>query len=161
DRITGGGATLEVVLQGVTNVPDSGGHRVAIRVNGMVVGTLAFDGRDHVTKSFSVSGSVLTEGDNIITLASMNGESDVSLVDVLRLPYQRLLVANDDSLRFSASGGRAVTLTGFSSADIHVYDISDPSAVVEVIGRTTASGAGYRVSLVVPGSGLRQLIAVT
>src|SRR6185436_8763254 len=64
-------------------------------------------------------------------------------------------------LRFNASSRQAVTIDGFSNAAIRVFDVTSASAPQEILGAIKAGKAGYSVSLSVPGSGLRTLVAMT
>jgi hypothetical protein len=154
-------ARLEVTLQGVTATPSAApNHHVAVLVNGESVGTVEFDGQEHPTRTFAVPSAQLVEGANIVTLAALGDESDVSLVDTLRLTYAHTYTADANRLRLVTTGQQPVTLGGFSRAAIRVFDITDPRSVVEVIGRVSASSGGYQVSVCAPGHGVRTLLAV-
>ena len=158
---SGTGATLEVTLQGVTEGADGQNHQVDVQVNGIRVGELVFAGREHVTRSFSIPTSALRSGDNTITLTARGDEGEVSLVDTIRLTYPHTYTADADLLRFTAEGQRRVTVDGFTGAAIKVIDISDPSAVLDVVGSVTATAAGYGVTFQVPATGTRTLVAFT
>ena len=60
---------------------------------------------------------------------------DMSLIDSIRFTYWHTYRADDDALRFTAQGGEQVSIDGFSNPSIRVFDITDPNAVVEVLGR--------------------------
>jgi hypothetical protein len=92
-------ANLEVVLQGVTEGDAQDGHRVQVALNGANIGSVDFRGRTHVTRSFGVPVSQLVEGDNTVTVVASYGESDVSLVDVVRLTYPHTFTADAGSRR--------------------------------------------------------------
>jgi hypothetical protein len=149
-------AQLEVALQGVTLLP----HRVWIYANGTFAGELLFSGQAVGTTKLPVSQSVLREGDNQVTLVSQGGPGDVSLVDYVRLGYFRGFKAHDDALRYTAAGGQAVTIDGFSSSAIRVLDVTDPDAVEEVVGRVARQqGGGYSITVASPRKGERILLA--
>lgn len=157
-----GGAQLEVVLQGVTDAPDvTPDHRVGISLNGLEVGEVVFDGRDSGVASFPVSSAQVREGQNTVTLVARGGDSDVSLVDSIRLTYWHTYTADADRLRFTAEGEQQVTVAGFSNRSIHVVDVTNPAAVQEVRGVIASEGDGFSVTLRVPGSGARTLLALT
>jgi hypothetical protein len=84
-----------------------------------------------------------------------------SLVESIRLTYWRSYRADADALRFSATGGQRVTVGGFSSTAIRVLDITEADAVWEVSGVVTPQDAEGAVTLTVPGSGARTLLAFT
>jgi Peptidase family C25/Fibronectin type III domain len=151
-----GTATLEVSLQGATLQP----HIVQVEINGHNLGTLTFGGQAAASASFDVAHALLREGANTVRLTPMSGSGDVSLVDYLRLSYQHYNTADGDALRFIANGKQAVTIDGFSKSTVRVLDITDANAVQELVGAVQSQGGGYGVSLTVPGTGQRTLLAV-
>ncbi len=157
----GADATLEVTLQGVTEADGGDNHLVDVQLNGVPVGQMAFGGRQHHTRAFTVASSSLREGDNTVTLAARGGDSDISLVDVIHLTYPHLYAADADELRLSAAGGESVSVYGFSTPAIRVIDVTSPLAAVDVAGTVTGSGDGFRVSFQAPGAGRRTLVAFT
>jgi hypothetical protein len=157
DTQTAGGGTLEVALQGVTQVA----HLVEVQVNGVKAGTLSFNGQDQGVARLAVSQSVLREGANAVRLLAQGGQSDVSLVDYVRLTYWHSFVADNNQLRFPVTGKQATTVDGFSNAAIRVFDVTSPNAVQEVIGTVRQTKAGYAVSVNVPVTGQRTLLAMT
>ncbi|HEX2518420.1 MAG TPA: C25 family cysteine peptidase, partial [Castellaniella sp.] len=157
DPVPAGPTLLEVVLRGVT----AGSHRVQITLNGVSVGELTFQGQEEGRDSFSIAPAWLRQGANEVVLTAQVGEQDLSLVDVMRLTYWHTYHADDDALRFSATGGQRVTIAGFSSATIRVLDITDANRVWEVGGVVQPQDEGFAVTLSVPGSGSRTLLALT
>jgi Peptidase family C25 len=157
DPTPSGSTLLEVELQGVT----AGVHRVQVTLNGVGVGEITFQGQEEGLASFPVAPSWLHEGENQVELTAQGGEQDVSLVDGIRLTYWHSYTADDDALRFSAAGGQQVTITGFSSAAIRVVDITDVDRVREVTGVVQPQDTGFAVTLGVPGSGPKTLLAFT
>ncbi len=152
-----GPAGLEVTLQGVTLVP----HQVEIQLNGVAVGTVAFDGQGQGSTYLSFPQAQLQDGANRVTLVALGGWSDISLVASVRLTYWHTNQADGDVLRSTVPAGQPVTIGGFSSRRIRVLDITQPDAVQAVQGRVKKQGAGYAVTLVAPGSGTRTLLAFT
>jgi subtilisin-like proprotein convertase family protein len=147
---------LEVALQGVTQGP----HRVQVTLNGVSVGEITFQDQKTRTESFSLSTSGLHEGENQLELMALGGERDISLIDTIRLTYWRTYTADGDTLRFSATGRQRLTIAGFSSAPLRVLDITEVDAVREVPGMVKEQDGGFAVSLNVPGSGQRTLLAL-
>jgi parallel beta-helix repeat protein len=151
-------ARLEVVLQGVTNSP----HNIVVQLNGATVGSIDFDRQANVAAEFAIPPAHLREGDNTVTLETSGGQADVSLVDRIRLTYPRKLTVAGDALCFTAPGGRALSLDGFASKEIRLFDVTDADSVEELIGVIDEQkGGGYRFSLHVPGPGARRLLALT
>jgi hypothetical protein len=148
---------LEVALQGVT----AGAHRVKVALNGAGVGEVSFQDQEPGLASFTVAPSWLLEGENRVELTAQAGEQDISLVDAIRLTYWHIYVADQDALRFGATGQQRVTIRGFSSPAIHVLDVKHPDRVWEVAGVVEPQDAGFAVTLSVPGTGPRTLLAFT
>jgi hypothetical protein len=157
DTSTAGGGTLEVALQGVTQVA----HLVEVQINGVKAGTLSFNGQNQGVARLAVSQSALKEGANTVRLLSQGGQSDVSLVDYLRLTYWHSYVADSNQLRFPVTGKQTATVDGFSNPGIRVFDVTNASAVQEVTGTVSQTKAGYAVSVNVPATGQRTLLAMT
>ena len=155
-------ATLEVTLQGVTRddaiTPD---HTVTVRVNGTAVGDLRFDGRAQGVQTFAVPHALLLEGANTVQLVAQ-GAVDYSLVDTLRLSYWHTYEADADQLRFVAEGQEQVTVGGFASGAIRVVDVTDETAVEEVLGTVQPEAGGFwSITVLAPGTGQRTLLAFT
>jgi hypothetical protein len=121
-------AQLSVTLQGATDVD----HQVQVQLNGMPVGTVNFNGRQHPTQSFPVDRSLLREGTNVLTLTAAASDLDISLVDAVSLSYAHRYRADSNALRFSVAAGQTVIVNGFSSAALRVIDISNAAAPTEV-----------------------------
>ncbi len=154
-----GPAGLEVTLQGVTLMP----HQVEIQLNGVAVGTVAFDGQGQGSTHLSFPQAQLQDGANRVTLVARGGGGwwDISLVASVRLTYWHTNQADGDVLRSTVPAGQPVTIGGFSSRHVRVLDITQPDAVRAVQGQVKKQGAGYAVTLVAPGSGTRTLLTFT
>jgi hypothetical protein len=149
-------ATLEVALQGATSQM----HSVRVELNGNDLGTMTFAGQALGAASFDVAHALLREGANTVRLVPLGGAGDVSLVDDLRLSYQHYNTADGEALRLTATGQQALTIDGFSKPTIRVLDITDAGAVQELVGVVQQQKSGSSVSLLVPGTGQRTLLAL-
>lgn len=152
-----GEAQLEVTLQGLTD----GLHQVAVRLNGLPVGSVTWSGQAQGTTAISLPQAQLHAGANRLTLVAEGGELDFSLVAVVRLTYWHRYQAEGDVLRAPVPAGELVTLGGFSSPQIRVMDVTQPEAVRAVAGRVTRQGPGYAVTVGAPGAGPLTLLAFT
>jgi hypothetical protein len=132
-------ARLEVVLQGVT----SESHLVHVLFNGADLGTINFANTDHPSQTFAIPLSALHESDNTVELTSLGGASDISLIDALRLTYNRSLVADGNALLFSARSPQGMRISGFTNSNVRVLDISDPFSASELKPLVTTEGGGY------------------
>ena len=157
DASSANGATLEVALQGVT----MSGHRVEVQINGERAGEVVFTGQEAGIARLPVAQSLLREGANIVGLLPLGGSADISLVDYLRLSYWHTFVADNNELRFNASPQQVISVDGFSNGDIRVLDVTNPRAPREVLGVIKPNRFGYSVTIAVPGTGLRTLVAMT
>jgi endonuclease/exonuclease/phosphatase family metal-dependent hydrolase len=152
-----GSATLEVALQGVTASP----HQVKILLNGSPVGVAAFDGQNSYVARLPIAQALLREGENVVNLTAQAGDADVSLSDYTRVTYQHSFTADNNALRLSAASKQQVTIDGFTANAIRVFDVTDADAVQEIIGVVKPQKNGYGVTVTVPGSGSRTLLAIT
>ena len=153
-----GEALLEVSLQGVTE----GAHRVKVLLNDTEVGQVVWEGQARGKVSLPVAQADLLEGENLVTLVAENGETDVSLIDFIRLTYWHAYTAEGDALRFTAQGGHRVTIDGFSTSRVRVFDITNPKEVREVAGVTRSRKGDYTIiTIQVPGAGDKTLLALT
>jgi Peptidase family C25 len=157
DAASSGQASLEVALQGVTHAP----HRVKVFLNEVEVGEAVFAGQSSTIGQWSVPQSLLLEGENLVTLMPEGGDSDVSLVDVIRLTYWHTYGADDDLLRFTVDRPGQLLIEGFSDSRIRVVDITDPEKIQEITGKVNTGGSGFTLSLTVNGSGSHALYAFT
>jgi len=155
DREAATPVQLEVALQGLT----AQGHEVHIMLNGADIGSMTFNASEHPTAKFTVNRSWLHEGDNTVSLASRNGDADISFVDYVRLTYAHRYRADNNALRFSMPGGGVVRVDGLTTAHIRVVDITDPNSPIELATSGSPSGAGYAVKVQALGSDTRTLMA--
>ncbi|HJQ71675.1 MAG TPA: C25 family cysteine peptidase [Blastocatellia bacterium] len=153
-RLAAGAATLEVALQGVT----VGQHRVRVMLNGADAGVVDFSGQTRGVGRFQLPQSRLREGENSVSFVGA-GQTDVSLLDYVRITYQHAYTAENNSLRFTATGNQMASVDGFSSTQVRVVDVTDPAAVVEVTGAVRRQKSGYGITFSVPGDGERTLLA--
>jgi len=150
-------ALLEITLQGVT----TSSHRVAVSFNGAEVGEIAFEGQVRWEEAFAIPLEWLREGEDTVALAAQEGETDVCLIDAIRLSYWRSYIASADSLLFSASGGRWVTVRGFTDPAIRIADITDPIRISLLRGDVNREGSGHSIRFKAPATGNRILLAFT
>jgi hypothetical protein len=149
---------LEVALQGLT----AGDHAVQLQLNGTNLGTVSFTSREHSLAKFPVASALLREGDNLVSLVSVNG-SDISLIDWVRLTYPHQYKAENNTLRFSALGGQPVKIEGFTSPNVQVVDVTDPNSPMPLSAYAAAAGSSssYSVRVHPSGNGVRILMAFT
>jgi predicted extracellular nuclease len=157
DATAGGGATLEVALQGVT----ASRHQVRILLNGSPVGVAAFDGQNSYTVKLPVAQTLLREGENVVNLTAQGEEADTTLLDYTRVTYQHRFTADNNALRLTAASKQQVVIDGFTASAIRVFDVTDAEAVQEIVGVVKPQKNGFAVTVTVTGNGSRTLLAIT
>src|SRR5262249_48217093 len=157
DSRASGQATVEIALQGVTALQ----HRVWVYVNGTFANEVVFDGQSQGQAKLNIAQSQLREGDNQIRLAPQGGSGDVSLVDYIRISYWHGFAADNDALRLTATGTQLTTVSGFTSAAVRVFDLTDTDSVEEIAAKVDRRGATYSATFASPQSGERNLLAIT
>jgi len=140
--------TLDVTLQGVT---DGQEHRVSVALNGMPVGEMDFTGEANSSTTFPVSAGVIQNGANTMTLTALDGENDVSLVQSIQLTYAHTYTADSDWLKATAQAGSNIRIDGFSQPSVEVFDITNPTSIVQLNTPVTYDGSSYGVTIDVDG----------
>jgi hypothetical protein len=145
---------IEVGVQGMT-LQD---HSVEIKLNGNILGTINSSGHQRPSMRFDVPISSVREGKNNVTLISRNAGSDVSLVDFVRVTYPRKAEAVENRLTFSTNAGQTARVTGFTTNQLRVIDVTNQSSPIEISATVRQTGNGYAFSLP-PTSNARKIMA--
>lgn len=168
----GGGAELEISLQGVTRSQ----HSVSVELNGNFVSNVNFAELERSTARISLQPTQLREGENTVRLIA-NNQSDVSVVDRLRLTYPRFYKAENNALSFNANGGQEISVGNFTSKNVRVFDVTNPNEAIELAAHIQKSAAtvggvaeidataanaprNYAVKFTTSGTGTRRLLAI-
>lgn len=132
-----------------------------MQLNGFTVGEVSFDSQQQGIGKFNIEHALLREGQNSVRLIAQNGQSDVSLVDSIRLFYQHKVTADDNSLKLTVNAGERVTMNGFTAKAIRVFDVTNENETQELSGEITQDKSGYAITVAANGSGARKLPALT
>jgi hypothetical protein len=132
----GTAAQLHLDLQGAA----AGQHVVQVAVNGQSVGSVQVGGLESVRRSVAVPGNALVEGANTVQLTLVGGS--LVFVDGFDLAYDRQYRPTADALIGRASGSRFGSAWGFQSADVRVYDLTNPRRPLRVERMVTTPEAG-------------------
>jgi hypothetical protein len=157
DATTSGPAVLEVSLQGGTVQA----HQVRVMFNGAEVGVMSFMDQTRAVQQFQIPRTSLTQGENTVTLVSLAGDGDVSVIDYVRLTYRHAYRAENDQLTFTSQHTTPITIDGFTNAGVKVFDITNPNDVEQLGVKVSPKGAGYSVKIPGGRGTLRTLLAVT
>jgi uncharacterized repeat protein (TIGR01451 family) len=157
DTSYAGDATLEVVIQGGTDMQ----HRIDIAFNGHTLGTVTLWRVEQPAFTFTIPQSWLTSGTNNVTLTSLNGYDDVSVIARTRLTYRHLLRADNGAFDANLPGGRAVTIGGFGANKVRTFDVTDAQNPIELKTAVTAdTQGGFAATLTTPPGNTRTIMAV-
>jgi len=139
--------TLDVALQGVT---DAQLHSVSVEFNGAPVGTVEFFGQVLFKQSLTIDPTLVTDGSNTVTLAALDGDNDVSVLQSIQLHYPHTYQADSDWLNATADAGSTVHISGFSNSQVRAFDITDPLNIFELSGKVAAENGFYGISATLP-----------
>jgi hypothetical protein len=141
------------VLQGAT----ADAHQVAVRLNGVELGTVSWVGLASVTQELSVPAGLLVDGANAVVLTLASG-SGVAVVDRLAIRYARPYRAVADQLEAVAPSGSRVVLTGFNRPDVRAFDVTDANAPIELATLPSSAADGYAVTIESPDGGSPRIV---
>jgi hypothetical protein len=156
DNTASAPATLEVALQGLTGQA----HQVKVSLNGLEIGVMNFTDQERAVQQFFIPRSSLIDGSNTLKLVSASGESDISLIDYVRLTYSHAYRALNDVLVFTSQHTAPITVSGFTSPQVKVFDITDQSAVEQLSVKVSQKGTGYAVKIPGGKGNARTLVAL-
>ena len=146
-------AIVTVYLKGYTRIA----HRALLVVNGQAGTETEWSGRDAQKVVLTLPSTALRETGNSLTVtALLDGASSVDnpsqfLLDRVRVVYTKDFVAHRDRFALDTaaaalSGQGSFAVSGFSTADILVLDMTDPDQPVRPVAVTEADGNGFRVA---------------
>lgn len=127
-------ATLTVQLKGASDSADDNDHHTTVKINGTQVGKVIWDGLGSLEASFLVPAGLLADGESAVEIegALDNGAPySIVYVDSFDLAYSRQFRAHQNRLEFTKEA-EDVLLTGFTSPDVRVLDVTNPLAPVLV-----------------------------
>jgi hypothetical protein len=152
-----GNATLTAHLQGASATGAPGEHHLEVLLNGTPIGSTSWQGFTHQDAAFTFSSSLLQEGTNqveIVGVLDPGVTASIVYTQSFDLAYRRLPLTDGSPLLVTPDTPGTVTVSGFASANLAVYDVTAPATPVALAGTTVDSAAGaYRVSFVPPANG--------
>jgi len=134
-----GDGWLTVRFRGQTTDLSGIDQRAEVQLNGATLGEAAWEGQLDHDETFTFPQSLLTPSAQTLEIVALEGNFFVDSFDVT---YARRLEALDGRLAFTAEGRSTVTVGGFASADIGLYEITDPRAVRRLTGAFVEPGSG-------------------
>ncbi len=162
NNISSSTATVRVRLKGYTGL----GHVTRIYLNGSQIDEQSWSGQNIFTHE--VSANYLQNGLNTVRVEARDSGDALPhqvFVNWIEIDYQDTYVAENDELLFGApsAGPHKFSVTGFSSSDIRVFDVTNPASVAVLTDTTVAADGGYyKVQFEdTPGTDTRYLAALT
>jgi hypothetical protein len=121
-------ATVRVRLKGYT----ASNHRTKIYLNGHEIDDRTWSGQIIYDHQASAPHSHLNGGSNTVRVEAVDIGLNQFYVNWIELDYWDTYVAENDELLFGApsAGTFQFEVTGFSSDDVEVFDVTDPANVV-------------------------------
>ena len=160
-------ATLTVDLQGAEDIRSvSPDHHIKAYVNGTLVGDALWDGDTTFIGSFPFPQTLLVPGTNQITMyapGDMSPNQEGGYINWFSIKYRRTMRAMNDELVFASPGGGRYRyhITGFSSPNLLLYDITDPFNVRRVLNTEVhQDGSGYTLEFEYESSGVAKFLAL-
>ena len=141
---------IRVMLQGAT----FGNHLTQLYLNGVALlspAEQAWSGKTEKLYQVSVPQSRFVEGNNQLRVENIlpSGVSSSEVyVNWFEATYQDTYIAENNALVFSApsADSYAFALTGFTTAAIELFDVTNPAAPVRLINYLVEpNGSGYRL----------------
>ncbi len=156
------GDTLTYNLMGsVSSGSDVLSVSLSNKLNYVTLGSATVSGYSYVVSTASVSSAVFSPTNNtiLITATTLNGES--VYVDKFSIAYRRSYTAISNELVFAADTNDPVTVTGFTSSNIEIYDVTTPQNPLLVTGWTLSGSNGNYGASFHPASCAGQFVAVS
>ena len=130
-----------------------GTNQVEVWLNGVQIGEPLWQGAGPRHLDLGIAPSLLLDGTNDLRFVALQ---NAVLLDSVDVQYARSYTAVDDALTLRGDGHSVVTVDGFSSSAIYVFDVTDTATPVQISGGLIeAAGGGFRVSFT-PSGPLRQ-----
>jgi hypothetical protein len=105
-------------------------HAAGVALNGSSLGGATWSGAGFTEARFA--GVSLLEGDNTVAVTCEVGEDKIYF-DWFAADYERSFAAAADSLKFTPAVGSRYRISGFSTNDVELFDISAAAAVKRVV----------------------------
>lgn len=144
--------SFDLTLQGLTSTV----HNVTVKLNGETLDPATGVGPFLIRGSYRISTQYLREGANTLELRSTVG---TSMVESIKINYNRTYLAQQNQLSFYTNNFKKSTLTGFSSANVRVFDLSFPNEPTIITDLQTVQNGGT-FDVTIPGHRGRVMYAV-
>lgn len=138
---SGGKGKLRVNLMGMSSEGQDHDHHATISLNGNVLGVAVWKGAVPHTVTLPIDHGLAEENQVTVTAILDAGiPFSIFAVDSMDLTYDRYYRAESDHLLLRGDGNRSIKVSGFSSPDIWVFDITNPR-YPKIVSNSKVGGA--------------------
>lgn len=154
DALTNGNVRIRSAMHGVVDRPADPDNSIAIHLNSYPVGTYQWEGKTYYTATATAPAAWLDGAPNQLSLvAAVSQLPDIEFYSVapdwVELVYPALADAEGDHIYVEsiAPGASQVSISGFTTPDVEVYDVRKPRHPVRLLTtEAKLSGASYTFS---------------
>jgi hypothetical protein len=158
-------ATLKIALQGISYYGDEPPHHIYFHLNGNFIGEASWQGNDLYKAELNFGNLFLNEGVNTLRI-ELPGDTgwnyEKVMLDWIEVSYYSTYQATDDKIAFSHTQSEPVNfqLTGFSTDNITIFDITNPDNPKEISDyEVITEDTTYTISF--KDSGMKDYIATS
>ena len=144
--------TLKINLQGATLVA----HQIKVQLNNQDLEQITGNSYNVLSKEYKIPTQFLREGTNTLKLTAVTG---LSVFESVRVGFNRRYTAQQNQLLFYTQNYKTANLDGFSSANIRVFDMTNPQSPSIITNLTVQANAG-NYGLTLPSHRGRVMYAV-
>lgn len=136
-------AVMNLSFQGFSTTQ----HSVSVSLNGNALGTATGTAQIPFSAEFLLQTAQLNEGQNTLTV-STSAPVDNVLFDTVKINFARRYAADQNRVAFYTVGQRRAVVSGFSSANVRLIDITNDGEPVEVTNLSvTQNGPTFDINL--------------
>ncbi len=124
-----GTVDFQIKLQGYSQ----GTHLIRLVLNGQELQSQTWNGYDAFTGNLTIPANSLVEGTNNLEMTGLN-PGDFCLFDQISIKHNRRYAAEQNRISFFTPNYRKVDLSGFTSANIRVFETTYDGDPIEILG---------------------------
>lgn len=129
--------SVTLTVQGLSNTS----HKTQVVLNDVDLGAILGFGRTRMAKTFSIPSTNLREGANTLKLRA-EFSNEISMFDNIKITYPRRYIAETNQLSFYTNNYRVTNLTGFTSSNVRVFDITTPDSPAQLTNLNVRQDSG-------------------
>lgn len=171
DVVTSGGFDYKFNLSGIDRTPgtrkvkvafqgySTTSHLIELTLNGNLLTPASGSGRNAFETEIDVPVAMLLDGENTFRMKSIASSGDFSFLSRLEIDFPRKHIAIGNTLEFQADNLRNTQLSGFSSSNVRVFDVTYENHPRQMTNLSVAQTNGTW-GTVIPASRTRIIYAI-